>query len=155
MAEYAIYFSYSKGDSTLPVWLFYCIVLVSFGAVCPPVTDENISPCIAWLRIMINTKCSVLVLFLHLFAYCWNGPINCVKRKKGGPKAASCVLAVISLLVERITGLCFQKLHVPQLLWEVLLALQFYRLLQAGSEKYFLPASAALVGSHPCSMAGW
>ena len=133
---------------------FYCIVLVSFLAVCPSVTDENINPCIAWLRITNNAKCSVLVLFLHLFTYCWNNQINCGKHKRGGLKAASCVLAVISLLAERITGVCFQKLHVPQPQREVLLALQFYRLLQAGSEKYFSPASAASAESHPCSTAG-
>ena len=148
------FLSFSKGICALHDWLFYCIVLVSFLAVCPSVTDENISPCIAWLRIMINTKCSVLVLFLHLSTDCRNDHINCVKRKKGGPKAASCVLAVILLLAERITGLCFQKLHVPQPLWEGLLALQFYRLLQAGSEKYSVLFSAASAGSHPYSMAG-
>ena len=147
------FLSFSKGICALHDCLFYCIVLVSFLAVCPSATDENIHPCIAWLRITNNAKCSVLVLFLHLFTDCRNDNINCVKRKKGGPKAAACVLAVILLLAERITGLCFQKLHVPQPQREVLLALQFSRSPQAGSEKYFSPASTASAESHLCSMA--
>lgn len=148
------FLSFSKGICALHDCLFYCIVLVSFLAVCPSVTDENINPCIAWLRITNNAKCSVLVLFLHLFTYWWNNQINCGKHKRGGPKAASCVLAVISLLAERITGVCFQKLHVPQPLWEVLLALQFSWLLQAGSEMYSLLVSAVSAESHSCSTAG-
>ena len=149
-----LFLSFSIGRCTRTSWLFCCLVLVSFLVVCPSVTDENINPCIVWLRITNNAKCSVLVLFLHLFTYWWNNQINCGKHKRGGPKAASCVLAVISLLAERITGVCFQKLHVPQPLWEVLLALQFSWLLQAGSEKYSLLVSAASVEWHPCSKAG-
>ena len=143
-----------KGVWALSERLLYCIVLVSFLAICPSVTDENINPCIVWLRITNNAKCSVLVLFLHLFTYCWNNQINCGKHKRGGPKAASCILAVIWLLVERTIELCFQKLHVPQPLWEVLLALQFSWLLQAGSEMYSLLVSAVSAESYLCSKAG-
>ena len=150
-----LFLSFSIGRCTRTSWLFCCLVLVSFLAVCPSVTDENISPCITWLRITNNAKCSVLVLFLHLFTYCWNNQINCGKHKRGGPKVASCILAVILLLAERITGLCFQKLYAPQPQWEVLLALQFSRSPQAGSAKCFWPFSAASVGSRLCNMEEW